>query len=91
MNYYSRVNDIHYLVLVFRYPSLTGGCNMLWNFYGSGHGKGEWDGVGAVVKRTLRSEQLLNPATPLKNAQDCVTFLEQSLGGQVPNARQQVR
>jgi len=64
---------------------------MLWKFYGSDHRKGEWDGAGAVVKRTLRSKQLLNPSTSLKNAQDCVTFLKKSLGGQVPNVRQQVR
>lgn len=74
-----------------RYPSLTGGCKMLWNFYGSGHGKGEWDGAGAVVKRTLRSEQLLNPHRNLRNAQDCVTFLNAALAGQVPSAGDRMR
>ena len=57
---------------------------MLWNFFGSGHGKGEWDGAGAVVKRALRSEQLLNPNQPLQNARDWVTFLDATMAGQVP-------
>jgi hypothetical protein len=25
---------------VSRYSNLTGGCKMIWNFFGSGHGKG---------------------------------------------------
>jgi hypothetical protein len=29
---------------------------MLWNFFGSGHGKGEHDGVGAIAKRKLQKE-----------------------------------
>lgn len=56
---------------------------MLWSYYGTGHGKGEWDGAGAVVKRALRTEQLLNPQRRLQNAADCVDFLESSMGGQV--------
>lgn len=35
-----------------RYAGLTGKF-MVWNFFGSGHGKGEHDGAGAVVKRAL--------------------------------------
>ena len=31
---------------------------MRWNFFGSGHGKGEHDGAGAVIKRALTHEQL---------------------------------
>jgi hypothetical protein len=30
---------------------MIGGYKMLWNFFGSGHGKGPHDGVGAMVKR----------------------------------------
>jgi hypothetical protein len=39
-----------------RYPNLTSsatftnGCQMSWNYFGSGHGKGEVDGVGALLK-----------------------------------------
>ncbi len=64
---------------------------MLWNFYGSGHGKGEWDGAGAVVKRALRSEQLLNPHRSLRNARDCVTFLDATMAGEVPNTGERLR
>ena len=31
---------------------------MTWNFFCSRHGKGEHDGVGAVIKRALTHEQL---------------------------------
>ena len=64
---------------------------MVWNFYGSGHGKGEWDGAGVVVKKTLRSEQLLNPHRSLRNAHDCVTFLNAVLAGEVPNTGDRMR
>lgn len=60
---------------------------MLWSFYGSGHGKGEWDGAGAVVKRALRSEQLLNPHRRLQTAEDCVHFLDATMAGAVPSRR----
>jgi hypothetical protein len=30
----------------------------LWNFFESGHGKGEHDGAGACVKRALRQHEL---------------------------------
>ena len=30
------------LYFVARYPSLTGGCIMMWNFFASGHGKGTY-------------------------------------------------
>jgi hypothetical protein len=45
---------------------------MLWNFLGSGHGKGEHDGVGIIAKRESQIEQLRLNATPLQNAQDHV-------------------
>lgn len=64
---------------------------MIWNFSGSGHGKGEWDGAGAVVKRALRKEQLLNPQRTLQNAEQCFTFLNATLAGQVPNTGERMR
>jgi len=56
---------------------LTGGCMMHWNFFESAHGKGEWDGVGAVVKRALATNQIQNPLRPLQNAIQVVQFLEE--------------
>ena len=49
-----------------------------------GHGKGEWDGVGAVIKRALRTEQLVNPQRRLQNVEDCVHFFDATMAGQVP-------
>lgn len=48
---------------------------MLWSFFASGHGKGEHDGAGAVVKRALTQEQLKPDAWPMKCAKDVVNFL----------------
>jgi hypothetical protein len=46
------------------YPSLTKSeelplrtC-MEWNYFGSGHNKGRWDGVGASIKQARRSKQV---------------------------------
>lgn len=65
------------MYFVARYPLLTGGCMMRWNFFESAHGKGEWDGAGAVVKRALGAEQIQNPLRPLQNAAQVVQFLEE--------------
>ena len=48
---------------------------MQWNYFGSGHGKGEHDGAGAVIKRALTSEQLDNKGAKLQNAHDVVEWL----------------
>lgn len=48
---------------------------MLWNYFGTGHGKGEHDGAGAVVKRALTDEQLDANGAKLQNAQDVVEWL----------------
>ncbi len=50
-------------------------CQMLWNFFGSSHGKGEYDGAWPMVKRELRKEQLRLNAPPLWNAFDAMKFL----------------
>ena len=59
----------------FRYYSLTG-IEMLWSFFASGHGKGEHDGAGAIVKRALTHEQLKPDAWHMKCAKDVVDFLK---------------
>ena len=40
---------------------------------------GEWDGVGAIIKTTLRNEQHLNLNRELQNASQCVQFLIEKL------------
>ena len=61
-----------------RYPSETG-CEMRWNFFGSGHGKGEHDGAGAVIKRALTHEQLKADAVHMNCAAHVVDFLRTNM------------
>lgn len=79
------------MYFVARYPSLTGGCLMRWNFFESAHGKGEWDGAGAVVKRALRAEQIQNPSRPLQNADQVVEFLKENYSTRVASSYNQCR
>ena len=60
---------------VARYENLTG-LKMTWNFLGSGHGKGEHDGAGAVIKRHFTHEQLKPDCIKLLCAVDVVPFFE---------------
>ena len=60
---------------VSRYPEITNGCNCMWSFFGSGHGKGPHDGAGAVLKRYIRTAQLDVNGPPLQNAETVVDFL----------------
>jgi hypothetical protein len=49
---------------VIRYPSLIisddlpNGCEMVWNSFITGHGKGEVGGLGALLKREVHKEQI---------------------------------
>jgi hypothetical protein len=58
---------------------MTGGCKMLWNFFGSGHGKGPHDGAGAVVKSFICREQLNPDGRRLQCAKDVVDLLTEKL------------
>jgi len=40
------------------YPNMTNGCKMMWIFFGSDHGKGPHDGVGAIIKIFIQHKQL---------------------------------
>jgi hypothetical protein len=76
------------LFFVTRYPTLTrspqlpNGCAMQWNHFGSGHGKGRWDGAGATIKQALRAEQVKPDGIRLHNASDAVAYLRQYMGRQ---------
>ena len=69
------------LYFVAKYPSLTRtsdlplGCTMQWNWFGSGHGKGRWDGAGVHVKQALRAEQVKPQGLKLHCASFVVQFL----------------
>jgi hypothetical protein len=66
-----------------RYPGLTNGCTLSWNYFGTGHGKAEWDGAGAVVNSALRQSQLHDNWRRMQNAHDAVSFLNEKMGGAV--------
>ena len=63
---------------VARYGTLTS-LKMTHHFSGSGHGKGEHDGAGAVIKRHLTQEQLKPDCVKLQCASDVVPFLRQTM------------
>jgi hypothetical protein len=44
---------------------------------------GEWDGIGVVLKRRLKWEQLQNPKRKLQCAKEVVSFIEKILFTQV--------
>lgn len=68
---------------VSRFPSLTvdsnlpEGCQMCWNYFASGHGKGEVDGAGVLLKRELYKEQIKPNGRQLQNASQVVRFLQE--------------
>jgi hypothetical protein len=49
---------------------------------------GEWNGIGAIIKRALRTEQRLNPNMQLQNAKQCVEFLTETLPNRMANSYQ---
>ena len=51
---------------------------MMHNFSASGHGKGEHNGAGAVIKRTLTHEELKPDGWPMKSAADVVNYLNET-------------
>jgi hypothetical protein len=54
----------------------TLGYKMSWHYFGTRHGKEEWVGAGAIVKRALRTEQLHNPQRKLQDANNVVEFIK---------------
>ena len=73
----SRHKDLS--TFVARYKQLIG-LHMMWNFSTSSHRKGEHNGVGAVIKRTLTHEELKPNMASLKCVADVVNFLKATFG-----------
>jgi hypothetical protein len=44
------------MYFVSHYPCFTSSCKLSWHYFGTRHGKGEWDSVGVVVKRALKAK-----------------------------------
>jgi hypothetical protein len=49
---------------------------MLWNYFASGHGKGEVDGANALLKRELHKEQLKPHGVNIQKAHEAIIFLQ---------------
>jgi hypothetical protein len=64
---------------VSHYPKITNGCNCVWSFFGSGHGKGPHDGAGVVLKRYIRNAQLNVHGPKLEDAETVMRFLREKL------------
>jgi hypothetical protein len=48
---------------------------MLWNYFATRHGKGEVDGIDALLKRELHKEQIKPQGLKIQNAREAVNFL----------------
>ena len=58
---------------------------MRWNFFGSGHGKGEHDGAGAVIKWALTHEKLNTDSVHMNCAAHVVEFLRRNMSTSATN------
>jgi hypothetical protein len=60
---------------------LPWGCVMDWNYFGTCHGKGQWDGAVTHVKNVLQVEQVKTiGTTKLQNASNECNFLQANMG-----------
>jgi hypothetical protein len=50
---------------------------MIWNYFVTGHGKGEVDDTGALLKRKFRKEQIKPNVCKLQCAGDVVKYLRE--------------
>jgi hypothetical protein len=48
---------------------------MTWNYFATGHGKGEVDGVGVLLKQKLRKEKMKPCGMKIQNVHEAVTYL----------------
>jgi hypothetical protein len=85
---------------VSRYPKLTvsdgleEGCQLCRNFFATGHGKGEVDGAGTLLKREVHKKQLKPDGPKLQNCLEIIRFLQEETNKfhhAHPRARQQLR
>ena len=53
---------------------LPNGCQMLWSYFGSRYRKGVHDGAGAVLKQSIRTEQMKMESPKLQTSTDVVAF-----------------
>jgi hypothetical protein len=66
---------------------------LIWNFFVTGHGKGEVDGIGALLKHVVKKEQIKPNGRKIQNAVEVLAFLKFEANKyhvMYPNVRQQV-
>ncbi len=52
------------------------GCQILWNYFATRHGKGEVDGAGALLKREFCKEQIKPQQFKIQNAKEVDNLLQ---------------
>jgi hypothetical protein len=52
------------------------GCQILWNYFATRHGKGEVDGASSLLKRELHKVQIKPQGFKIQNANETVSFLK---------------
>jgi hypothetical protein len=52
------------------------GCQILWNYFATRHGKGEVDGASALLKKELCKEQIKPQGFKIQNAKKIVNLLQ---------------
>ena len=52
----------------------------IWNYFETGHGKGEHDGAGACIKTSLRREEMKLTSTRLQNGASIVKWCASVMG-----------
>jgi hypothetical protein len=62
---------------IFNFKKLAGALHVMWETCAPGHGKGPWDGIGAVVKRMLRGLEIKDKVYN-RGAFDCYNVLAAS-------------
>ena len=63
----------------------------IWNYFETGHGKGEHDGSGACIKTTLRRQEITN-AFIIRDAKSIVEWCSSTMGeGEIMQEDQSTR
>jgi len=52
------------------------GCQMIWNFFATGHGKGEVNGARALLKWEVQKKQIKPQGKKLQNAIEIAVHLQ---------------
>lgn len=78
VNYFSDGARQHFknrtMALVVLGHEMLFGCRARWHFHASHHGKSVCDGIGAVVKRSIRAHSLRCSTRPIRSVDDVIAW-----------------